>query len=95
MLFPRFSLRAILGSVTGLCLFFVVLSFAARGQTWAVAVSMAGSLALVMALTYAVLFFFAWILSLPFGGQAARVESPFAGDRLPPVLVEPPPDPLD
>jgi hypothetical protein len=48
-----------------------------------------------MVFIYALMFFVAWLLSLPFGAAETRVESPFAADRLPPVLVEPPPDPLD
>ncbi|MBW3600918.1 MAG: hypothetical protein KY475_27085 [Planctomycetes bacterium] len=93
MLFPRFSLRLILGAVTALCLFFVVLSMAARGHDWAIAFAIAGATVSIMAVVYFVLFAAAWVLSLPMSGRRAKVESPFAADRLPPVLVTPPPDP--
>jgi hypothetical protein len=93
MLFPRFTLRLILGAVTALCLFFVILSFAARSHPWAIAIGIAGGTAAVMAFLYAALFALAWMLSLPASGRRMKAESPFAGDRLPPVLVVPPPDP--
>lgn len=93
MLFPRFSLRLILGAVTGLCLFFVVLSLAARGQPWAVAVGIAGGTVMLGAVVHLALFFGAWAASLPFQRRRETTESPFASDRLPPMLVVPPPDP--
>ena len=106
MIFPKFSLRSALILVTALCCFFLIVSMAARGRHWAMAVSIAGGSAAAMALVYACLFFFAWLLTLlsgvarwlstlVFGAQPDDVQSPFATDRLPPVLVAPPPDPLD
>jgi hypothetical protein len=106
MIFPKFTLRTALVTVTALCCFFLIVSLAARGHHWAVAVSIAGGSAAATALIYALLFFFAWLLtllsglvrwmsSLVFGAPAGNLQSPFAADRLPPVLVTPPPDPLD
>jgi hypothetical protein len=106
MLIPRFSLRLILSAVTALCFFFLVLSAAYRGQTWAIAVSIAAGTALLMLLIYAGLFLLAWLLSWISGAgrslqswatgkSALQLQSPFASDRLPPVLVSPPPDPED
>jgi hypothetical protein len=106
MLLPRFSLRLVLSAVTALCFFFLVLSAAYRGQSWAIAVSIAAGAAVLMLLIYAGLFLFAWLLawvtgagrslqSWAVGKPALEVQSPFASDRLPPVLVSPPPDPED
>jgi hypothetical protein len=106
MIIPKFSLRTALITVTALCCFFLIVSMAARGQQWAMAVSIVGGSAALMALIYAGLFFFAWLLTLlsgmvrwlstlVFGPPPGNLQSPFATDRLPPVLVSPPPDPLD
>lgn len=92
MFLPRFSLRLILAVVTALCLFSLVQSLAYQGRAWALAVCIAGYTAAVMAVLYAILFCGAWFLSLGFGRRRTQVESPFAGDRLPPMLVAPPPD---
>jgi hypothetical protein len=106
MLIPRFSLRSILSVVTALCFFFLVLSAANRGQTWAIAVSIAVGTGIAMLLIYAALFLLAWLLAWVTGAgrslqlwatgkPAMDLQSPFASDRLPPVLVSPPPDPED
>ncbi len=95
MLIPRFSLRWSLGVVTALCFFLPIVAAAVRGQHWAVAIVIAAGAAVLMASLYALLFCTAWVFGLPFNRPQIRVESPFATDRLPPVVVSPPPDPFD
>lgn len=106
MLLPRFTLRHALGVVTALCVFFFVVSFAVRGHPWAVAVSIVGGALTTLATIFVLVFFLAWLLticvslgdalkSLVFGRTGVELQSPFADDRLPPVVVSPPPDPED
>lgn len=102
MLIPKISLRQILLAVTALCFFFPILSFAVRGHLWAIAIAIAVGTAIVMVVLYEAFYAFAWLLTLGssmirwmVGKPDARLQSPFAGDRLPPVLVSPPPDPED
>jgi hypothetical protein len=106
MIFPIFSLRAALIVMTALCGYFLILSFAVAGQKWAIAVAVASAAAWTTALVFAALYGFGWLFTLlsglvrwltsaVTGAPAEAVQSPFATDRLPPVVVAPPPDATD
>lgn len=91
MWIPRLSLKSLLAIVTGLCLYFVVVTFAARGNAAAQAVSAAlGSLVLA-AFVYALLFLAAlFVATLPgIAGRKKPPASPFATDRPPPQVLPP------
>lgn len=56
-LLPRFSIRALLWLVTCSALVFVVFGMAARGEAWAVAVSIGIASLVLMAIMHALWFF--------------------------------------
>ena len=88
MLIPRYSLRWLLALITVSAGVSLVLSYAIRGQDWALGAAAAlGCLAIVMAM-YAVTFLAAWAIAQIETAIFRRGEgtSPFAGN--------PPPSPL-
>ena len=79
MLFPQFSLRLLLGVITAFSGFFLVVSFAAAGHAWAIAVAIGiGSLTVALAV-YVATFFVVWLFSLLIPVRKAPVvgQSPF------------------
>ena len=90
MLLPRFSLRTLLGVMTASSFLFLVLAYAVRGETWAIAVFAAiGSLA-VCGVIYIALFMAVWLYAqLRGAGRPQRPHSPFAASRPPPQIVRP------
>jgi hypothetical protein len=94
MLIPRYSLRWLLGLTTFSALISLVLSFAVKGQAWAIGVASGLWTAVIAALFYVAAFLAAWFLaqfvtatrrSSPGGG-----ESPF-GSRPPQPAADSPP----
>ncbi len=90
MLIPRFSIRLML-TVTAICaVIFLVGNYAARGQTWALAILAAVLSAVILSFIFAALFFVAYLFS--FSSRYSRPvipESPFATDKLPPQVIPP------
>ncbi len=95
MLLPRFSLRGLLGLITLCSVFFTIVSFAFRGQRWAIAVVAAIGSLLIVALIHATLFLAAWLLTLMLGSinRPARAQSPFADESPSPQVINAPADP--
>lgn len=82
MLFPRYSIRWVLGGTALAGMFFYVLGRAIQGSAWAVGVT-AGTAGLVLFLAvYAWLFFLIWLISRVLRalsrGRAPEGRSPFA-----------------
>ncbi len=82
MLFPRYSIRWVLGGTALAGLFCFVLARAAQGSAWAVGVT-AGTAGLAIFLAvYAWLFFLIWLISTVLRalsrGRAPAGRSPFA-----------------
>ena len=91
MLIPRFTLRWLLVLTTVSGLFFLVVSLAIQGQSWAIAVATAvGSVGLTL-LVHAALFLGAWVLATLLGFTRGKKlpTSPFARSQLPPQWVQP------
>jgi hypothetical protein len=93
MLIPRFTIRGLLLLTFGGSLLSLVFSFAARGQQWAIAVSLAVAETLLAFLVYGVLFGLAYFLASLAGRVVARpkASSPFAAG--PPPQILPPREP--
>ncbi len=91
MLIPRFTIRYILIVMTLCGLFFLVVSLAIQGKTWAIAASLSGASVVVTFLLYAAFFGFAYVLASIFGvfRQRPTGGSPFANAELPPQIVPP------
>jgi hypothetical protein len=77
---PQFTLRWMLGVMTGCAVVFSIVALAMRGYLWAFGISIAiGALVLLM-LVCAALFFLVWIVSLIASFRAGRTrisQSPF------------------
>jgi hypothetical protein len=94
MLLPRFSLRQLLGLITGCSVLFTIASFAVRGQHWAIAVIAGiGSLLVIFGI-YALMFIATLALSVLFGAQKSSSlrQSPFADDSPSPRVIDAPAD---
>ena len=94
MIIPRFTLRWLLALTTlcgGLSL---VLSYAVRGQEWAIAVSLGLATIPLLFLLHAATFMAAWLISqgMSFMGRRlapAPAHSPFAASGPPKQIVPP------
>ena len=80
MLIPRFSIRWLLGLTTLCAGLSLVLSYAVRGDAWALGVFAGLGSLLVLAVLYAAAFAAAWMTSRGFGAihERASEKSPFA-----------------
>ena len=91
---PQFSLRLLLAVTTGFAMICSILAFAVRGESWAVAISVAlGALAATL-LIYAGLFALVWAFAqLGSTGKQdrGRGESPFELDAVRGSQGSPPP----
>lgn len=90
MLFPRFSTRRLLVLIVGAALVSLVLAQAARGESWAVAFTIAGVAYLLTHFIHAALFFVAWLVSLAGGRRQRAVGSPFAAHATPTLALATP-----
>ncbi len=95
MLIPRFTIRWLLKLMTVSSFFFLILAAAVRGQTWAIAVSIAVASLLLAFLGYAVAFgvalMVAWTTSL-LRSAPVQPATPFATAE-PPAQIIPPVEP--
>ena len=91
MLIPRFTIRWLLLLTTLSGVFFLTVSLAVQGKTWAIALSLAVGSVVVAFLLYAAFFGFAFILASMLGGfrQVPGTGSPFATGAPPPQIVPP------
>jgi hypothetical protein len=91
MLIPRFTLRWLLLLTTFCGFFFFIVAFAARGQAWAVAVTLAGVGLVAAFLCYGVFFGLAYIIASLIGLTRSPVPggTPFATAEPPPQLLPP------
>src|SRR5262245_30376637 len=82
MLIPRFSIRWLLGLTTFSAGVSLVLSYAVRGQAWAIGVTAGMWSLVVVALFYIGAFLVAWLIAQAAAGRGAWQrgdgESPFA-----------------
>lgn len=84
MLAPQFSLRSLLALVSVAGIFFVIVSLAARGSLWAIAISLAVVSLAALLLLHAGAFFLLWLFSLlvPAGRKKSTPgNSPFKAAR--------------
>lgn len=91
MLIPRFSIRWLLLLTTVCAAFFFFLTFAVRGEAWAMGVTIGvGSLSIVF-MVHALFFMAVWVMTEVVGQaeQTRRIESPFATEKPPPQIVTP------
>lgn len=83
-LIPQFSIRWLLGVMTGAAGVFSIVALGIQGEAWAAAVSIAFLSLVVLGLVYAAAFGLVWVFSIvtsPYGGrfrQGGSGESPFA-----------------
>jgi len=94
MLIPRYSLRWLLGLTTFCALVSLVLSFAVKGQAWAIGVASGLWTAVIAALLYIAAFLAAWFVA-QFATATRRQpqsggESPFAPRPQQPAADHPP-----
>jgi threonine/homoserine/homoserine lactone efflux protein len=91
MLIPRFTIRWLLALMTVSSVFFLVVSLAVQGKTWAIALSVSVASLGVAFTMYAVFFGMAYVMAST--GSAFRrspvVGTPFATAEPPPQLVPP------
>jgi uncharacterized oligopeptide transporter (OPT) family protein len=89
MLIPRYSLRWMLGVTACCALISTVLSFALRGQPWALGLSLALGVLIGCFLVYGVVFVVAYQLAnlLRVSRRAPLTGSPFASENQPPPQV--------
>jgi hypothetical protein len=91
MLIPRFTIRWLLALMTVASVFFLVVSLAVQGKTWAIALSITVASLGAAFLMYAVFFGLAYAMAST--GSAFRqspvVGTPFATAEPPPQLVPP------
>ena len=80
MLIPRFTIRWLLLLMTVSSLFFFILSFAVRGQAWAIAVSLSVGSLLLAFLGYGIVFGLAALIASmqALMRPAPRCDTPFA-----------------
>lgn len=74
MLLPRFTIRTILGITTICAVFCLVLALAARGQQWAVGVSIGVLSIVVTAAVHATLYWLVRLLARALGPSYAEAE---------------------
>ena len=90
MLIPQFSIRSLFGIVTIAAVFFGAVSFAIRGNAWAIAVTGVGVAMIVVGSVGAAVFLVQWVVSAMLAGFEPKNErSPFAQHTAPPQLVSP------
>ena len=91
MLIPKFSIRSLLGLMTVSAFFFLVVSLAVQGKTWAVSTSLAIASVLVAFTLYVAFFGVAFIFAAIVGGLRVKPQraTPFATSEPPPQLVPP------
>ncbi len=80
-----------LGLTASAAVYFLIVSFALRGRTWAIAVSVAIAVVLLTFLVYAVVFLVGWVFAIV--EQEMRkppeAQSPFASSAPPPQIIPP------
>ena len=89
VLIPQFTIRRLLWMTTVCGAFCLIVSLAARGNAWALALSAAGLGLVVCFLFFSFLFASAWcafFLTQQFGSNR-RPDSPFAQHRPPPQVI--------
>jgi hypothetical protein len=91
MLLPQFTTRRLLAIISACAVFFLVLSMAVQGRTWAIAVSIVGGAALLTLVLFALLFQMAYVLAQLMGTvrKPQRPQSPFAQHTPPPRHISP------
>ena len=91
VLIPHFTIRWLLLMMTISSCFFLILSFAVRGQAWAIAVSLSVGSLLLAFLCYAVVFGLAALIAAARGllRAAPRSDTPFATAEPPPQIIPP------
>jgi hypothetical protein len=91
MLIPRFTIRGLLLLMTVSSLFFFILSFAVRGQAWAIAISLSVGSLLLAFLGYGMVFGLATLIASiqALMRPAPRCDTPFATAAPPPQIIPP------
>lgn len=93
MILPQYTIRRMLAITAGCAVVFAVFGLAARGQQWAIAVSVAvaaGAVAfLVFAAVFGVVWGLGWVIEALGGGAGGRGASPFAPGVAPVSPAEP------
>jgi|SRR5689334_3479362 hypothetical protein len=93
MLIPRYSLRWLLGLTTFSALVSLILSYAVRGNAWAIGMASGLWTVVIVGLFYVAAFLAAWLIAQVFTvmrGGAKRGESPFAPRPQQPAAESPP-----
>jgi len=93
MLIPRYSLRWLLGLTTFSALVSLILSYAVRGNAWAIGMASGLWSILMIGLFYVAAFLAAWLVAqfvTATRGGSKRGESPFAPRRQQPASESPP-----
>src|SRR3954447_11124796 len=94
MFIPRYSLRWLLGLTTFSAVVSLVLSFAVKGQAWAIGVASGLWTAMIAALLYIAAFLAAWFvaqfMTATRRGSPGRGELPFASRPQQPAADSPP-----